>query len=252
MNNGLKTLFLSRWKQYFGGAELPIIFYYTDNPGEIKQAPKAKGRQCIIGDLKQIRSGESLCFDAGAIGCLGGKRYLGFSDKLRPDFEYFLSCGIPGKTEGERYKQSPELVREFLKTNPVDPAPGRWIVFKPWEHLTNTDEPEAGIFFATPDVLSGLFTLANYDHPEPNGVICPFCAGCGSAVSYPMQENRKDNPRAVLGMFDPSARPDIGLHELSFAVPWKKFLKMTGYMDESFLITGTWSAIKQRIINHRS
>jgi len=30
-----------------------------------------------------------------------------------PHFEYFLSCGIPGKLEGERYKKSPELVKEF-------------------------------------------------------------------------------------------------------------------------------------------
>lgn len=243
----LKNEFTGQWKQYFGDAELPLIFYYTDNPGEIKKAPKAKGRQCIIGDLKQIRNGESLCFDADAIGCMGGKRYLGFSDKLRPDFEYFLSCGIPGKTEGERYKQSPGLVRDFMKNNPVEPAPGKWIVYKPWNQIEDTDTPEAVIFFAKPDVVSGLFTLANFDHPEPNGVICPFSAGCGSIVLYPMQENRRDNPRAVLGMFDPSARPDVGSAELSFAVPWKKFTLMVKNMDESFLITDTWSVIKKRL-----
>jgi hypothetical protein len=246
MDMELKNEFIRKWKKYFGESELPILFYYADDSGEIKQAPKAKGRSCLIGDLKQIRNGEAICFDSDAIGCMGGKRYLGFSDKLRPDFEYFLSCGIPGKTEGERYKQSPELVREFLKNNKTIPAPGKWIVFKPWEQLDGHDTPEAVIFFAKPDVLSGLFTLANFDQPEPNGVICPFSAGCGSIVLYPMQENRNDNPRAVLGMFDPSARPDVGSTELSFAVPWKKFIKMISYMDGSFLITETWSVIRKR------
>ena len=31
--------------------------------------------------------------------------YLGFSEKVRPNFEFFLSCGIQGKFEGERYKK---------------------------------------------------------------------------------------------------------------------------------------------------
>ncbi len=243
----LKNEFTGQWKKYFGKAELPLIFYYTDDPGEIKKAPKAKGRQCIIGDLKQIRNGESLCFDNEAVGCMGGKRYLGFSDKLRPDFDYFLSCGIPGKVEGERYKKTPDLVRDFLKNHQTLPAPGKWIVFKPWEKLDDHDVPEAVIFFAKPDALSGLFTLANFEEPEPNGVYCPFSAGCGSTVLYPMQENRKANPRAVLGMFDPSARLYAGSDELSFAAPWKKFIRMAEYMDESFLITETWSAVKSRI-----
>ncbi len=40
-----------------------------------------------------------------------------------PDFEYFLSCGIPGKLEGERYKKSPEMVKEYLKHTPATKAP---------------------------------------------------------------------------------------------------------------------------------
>jgi len=28
---------------------------------------------------------------------------------------YFLSCGLPGTVEGERYKKSPELVRAWSK-----------------------------------------------------------------------------------------------------------------------------------------
>lgn len=33
-----------------------------------------------------------------------------------PNFEYFLSCGIPGKLEGERYKKTPELVRSWRRS----------------------------------------------------------------------------------------------------------------------------------------
>jgi hypothetical protein len=29
---------------------------------------------------------------------------IGFTQELRPNFEFFLTCGIPGEMEGERYK----------------------------------------------------------------------------------------------------------------------------------------------------
>ncbi len=74
---------------------------------------------CLIGALAEVRRGRALCFDNDSIGCFGGRRYAGFADKLRPNFEYFLSCGIPGKMEGERYKKSPELVKEVMKLAPV-------------------------------------------------------------------------------------------------------------------------------------
>jgi hypothetical protein len=38
---------------------------------------------------------------------------------LRSGFEYFLSYGIPGKMEGERYKKSLDLVIDFLKASPA-------------------------------------------------------------------------------------------------------------------------------------
>jgi hypothetical protein len=37
------------------------------------------------------------------------------------------------------------------------------IVFKRWDTLDEADSPEVVIFFAPPDVISGLFTLAIAD-----------------------------------------------------------------------------------------
>ena len=167
---------------------------------------------------------------------MGAKRYLGYTDKMRPGFEYFLSCGNE-QTEGERYLRTPEMVNEFMKNQKTLPAEGRNIVFKRWDNLTEEDNPEVVIFFALPDVLSGLFTLANFDQTEPNGTFCPFGAGCGSIVHYPWLESATERQRAVIGMFDPSARPCVPENVLTFAVPAGRFEKMIGYMEESFLIT---------------
>jgi hypothetical protein len=53
--------------------------------------------------------------------------------------------------------------------------------------------------------------------------------------------------RAVLGMFDVSARPCVSPDVLTFAVPWPKFVRMVETMDESFLITDSWHRVRSRI-----
>jgi Uncharacterised ArCR, COG2043 len=242
-----KNTFLKSWQVFFNNAELPLAFYYKDEEDCTEQVPPPTAHMCMIGVLAKARKGTSLCFDIDSIGCGGGKRYSGFTNTISPTFEHFLSCGIPGKIEGERYKKSPEIVRELMKLVPQYKAPARFLVFKRFDALEETDNPEAFIFFAAPDVLSGLFTLANFDEIEPNGVFCPFGAGCASIVQYPYLENQSPRPRAVLGMFDVSARPYVPNDTLTFAVPMNKFIRMIGNMEESFLITRSWDRVRRRI-----
>jgi uncharacterized protein (DUF169 family) len=247
MDLGLRDRFVERWRRYFNAAELPITFYYTDAEDRADRAPMPKDHECVLAPLGRVRHGQSMAFDAATVGCGGGKRYLGFTQDLRPEFEYFLSCGIPGKLEGERYKRSPDLVRAFVARAPRFVAPARRIVFKRWDALEASDTPEVVIFFARPDVLSGLFTLANFDAEEPNAVFAPFAAGCGSIVQYPYLERSAAFPRAVLGMFDVSARPYVPGDALTFAVPMNRFATMVEHMDESFLITASWQKVRHRL-----
>jgi hypothetical protein len=247
MDSEFKERFLQSWAKYFPGAELPIGFYYSNTAEPKFMARPPKGHRCIIGDLAKVRDGKTLCFDVDTIGCFGGKRYLGFEMKLAADFEYFLSYGIPGKLEGERYKISPELVKKNMKHQKPSKAPENYIIFKRFDKMGDSDKPLVAIFFAPPDVLSGLFTLANFDEPQPNGVIAPFCAGCASIVDFPLKELKSSEPRAVLGMFDVSARPCVPSNVLTFAVPWSKYVRMVNNMKESFLITKSWNKVRARI-----
>lgn len=247
MDMTVKTKFIDAWDKYFPGAELPIVFYYTDQAAAAGTVPPPSGHQCIIGTLAKVRKGETLCFEAGSLGCAGGKRFAGFQTELSPTFAYFLSCGIPGKLEGERYKKTPELVKEWIKSSPEFKAPAKYLVFKRFDKLEAEDSPEAVVFFAPPDVLSGLFTLANFEEAEASGVFCPFSAGCGTIIRYPYLENRSARPMGVLGMFDVSARPFVPKDTMTFAAPMAKFLRMAANMDESFLITGAWGLVKKRI-----
>ena len=248
MDPGLKDQFLDKWKKYFGKADLPITFYYSDGDGNAEKAEKPAGRSCLICELAKVRNGRSLYYNIDSLGCMGAKRYLGYSVKMRPGFEYFLSCGND-KIEGERYLRTPEMVKIFMEKQKTLPIGGKNIIFKRWDMLNDDDNPDVVVFFASPDLLSGLFTLANFDQTDPNMTITPFGAGCGSIIHHPYLESLSDNPRAIIGMFDPSARPCVPEDVLTFAVPLKRFIKMIEYMDESFLITETWSTVKERMSN---
>jgi uncharacterized protein (DUF169 family) len=247
MDMAMKDKFNLVWRKYFNNAELPISFYYTNEEGHADKVKPGSAPACLVAALAEVRRGRALCFDNESIGCFGGRRYAGFADKLRPNFEYFLSCGIPGKMEGERYKKSPELVKEVMKRAPSFKAPSRFIVFKRWDMLEPSDDPEVVIFFAQPDVQAGLFTLSNFEEAEPNGVIAPFGAGCSSIIQYPYLEGKSARPRAVIGMFDISARPHVPPNVLTFAAPMSKLIRMIGNAEESFLITESWRRVQNRI-----
>ncbi|MFC2018071.1 DUF169 domain-containing protein [Chloroflexota bacterium] len=247
MNLDIKDKFQLLWERYFNHAELPITFYYTKEEGHAELVGPNMMTRCAIGALSHVRKGRPLCFNVDSVGCPGGKRYLGFTKGLIPDFEYFLSFGIPGKMEGERYKKTPEIVKESMKYWPEFEAPAPFIVFKRWDMLEETDSPEVVIFFAEPDVLSGLFTLFNFDEAGQDQVIAPFGAGCNTIVQYPYLETGSDHPRAVIGMFDISARPLVPGNTLTFTVPIGKLTTMTENIEESFLITKSWRAVQKRI-----
>ncbi len=251
MQAGLKEQFTVKWERYFPAAQLPVCFYYTDRLVEPDTVQPFPGGHCFIHELERVRQGESLIFTGSDIGCGGGRFFLGFTRNLRPNFNYFLSCGIPGEMEGERYKESPELVAKMRAQFPPMVAPARQVVFKRWDRLDEADIPQVVIFFAGADVMSGLFALANFDESDPQAVIAPFGSGCFTIVNQPYRELETAHPRAVLGMFDVTARPWVAAHEMTLAIPWPKFICMVENMDKSFLGLGDWAKVKERIIETR-
>jgi hypothetical protein len=252
MDPALRNTFTRLWNTYFEGEDLPITFGIGPHTPAVPKAPVPTGWRCLVCDLSRIRKGNDLAVDQESLSCSGAQFYLGYTTERRPEFRYFLSMGKTGVVEGERYKRTPEIVDQMDQHRGQIPAVGKCYTFKRRDRLTEDDRPEVVIFFVRPEVLSGLFTLANFDQSDPNGgVICPFGAGCGSVIYWPWMEQQKENPRAVLGMFDPSARPCVPGDVLTFAVPMKKFEKMIGYMEESFLITPTWEKVKRKIKRSR-
>jgi hypothetical protein len=243
MNIEIKERFMEAWGKHFPGNELPIACFYSNelNNVEFPNAPKPnkKGFTCIFSQIAPVRKGRPRAFNKENLGCFGSFLPFGFDISVSEDVKNYI-CNV------ERVKKSYDHVDSMYVHRPPKKAPGKYLVFKRWDTLEEHDDPQVVFFFGNPNVIAGLHGLANFDSMTPYDVIAPFGTGCDSIVGFPMHELESEMPKAVLGALDPSVRirfkPDI----LTFSAPWPKFLSMLENMDESFLVTDSWSKVKSR------
>lgn len=242
MDTHLQFKFAENWNKYFGNAELPVCMWFADESNTTDLSERKHSSTCFIAELASVRKGKNHCVNKQSLGCGGARRYLGYSDKLKPDFEYFLSCGNE-QTEGERYVKTPEEVLQWLNNQQFINIHNRTAYFKRWDKVEANENPELLIFFATPDVLSGLFTLFNYCNFRKGNIETSFASGCSSIITKPYLNTDK----AFIGMFDPTARKCVAENILTFSFHFKKISAMNEAMENSFLSTHSWALIKKRL-----
>ena len=229
--------FINNYKEAFGeNAPLPIMFTYSDE--SVADTKKIGG--CFFKGLQRVRQGEAISLHAEVIGCGGGKFYTGFTGM--PEFvANFVSLK-------EKYKETPQMVTDFVKMIDVRRTEKKYLNFMRIDSIDNFDDMEGLLFFATPDMLSGLATWAFFDCNEPDAVSSMFGSGCSSAVTYAVNENLHNGHRCFLGLFDPSVRPYVGENELSFVIPFCRFRTMYTTMRRCCLFdTPAWQKVKTRI-----
>lgn len=205
---------------------------------------------CVLGNIRRARrKGIPAYFSKEQFGCVGGAFWLGF---LKPQTEmiiHYVSTGIPGKMEGERYCNSPEQLRKIFETVDPELVDHDYVVFKPLHMFSGSEKPTLVLFFASPESLSGLHQLATFVTGDPEVVASPFSAACGSLVVWPMHYLKRGLTRAVIGGWDPSARKYFNKDELSFTVPFELFTGMVNQHQDSFLKMDTWAGVQKRIVS---
>lgn len=254
----------------------PVAILWTDKKPENSLGFKGRGGGCIMVLFAQAAArGKSAAFDRDNFGCFGGGVGLGFGrlyEKFplggKEAFKYFLSTGVEGQgredlveracnlgrkemvenfLQGERYKKSPDLVENFLQELPIMEVPAKYVVFKPLRDLNEGDDAVVVVFVASPDQLSALVALANYDRPGVENVITPMGAGCHQIGVYAFKEAQNEEPRAVIGLTDLSARKNVhqllGRDVFTFAIPYRRFKEMEANVEESFLKRSTWMSL---------
>jgi uncharacterized protein (DUF169 family) len=251
----------------------PLALILTDVKPEGARQFKEGKWGCVMFLLGAAARGETAVFDRKTFGCWGGGVGLGFGNQYKnfpggeECFCYFLSVGNEQWEQGrqalekikpfmrsetyddflygERYVQSPELVKRFIDCLPIVDIPFEYVVLKPLKAVDpEKEKPEVIVFLGDMDQISALTILANYHREDNENVIFPYAAGCQSIGIYPFQEAKSEKPRAVLGLSDISARVAIKRllkdDVMSFAVPFRLFQEMEENVPGSFLERNTW------------
>ncbi len=228
--------FIKMYREAFGQeASLPICFGYSDEI--IGTLSRANG--CVFSLFGEVRDGNVLCVDKDSLTCGGGRLYAGFAE---------MSERIPEfVAKKERYKQSPEMVKDYVDNLGILPAPRPYLWFARIDRPMPQDA-EGVIFIANPDRISGLAMWACFDNNAPDAVAAPFGSGCCSAITMAVKENHSGGSRVFLGMFDPSARVFFRADELTLAVPMCRFRQMRSTMSDTCLFgPPAWQRLKQRM-----
>lgn len=228
--------FLQKYREAFGNAvPLPVAFGYSHNPvAEVKRIPR-----CMIGAIRKACGGEPLTLSADNVLCGGGSLYTAFAP-MQDRIPAFVS-------ETEHYKQTPEQVRRYIHNLDIQLAEKPYLNFIRIDKLSSFDDVEGILFFATPDVLSGLCSWAFYDNDADDAVSVRFASGCCSIVTFAVNENRKNGRSCFIGMLDPSACPLVPANELTFVIPVSRFREMMRTMEDSALFRKAYSIVKKRI-----
>lgn len=231
------TTFVEQYRRAFGSkVPLPLLFGYSDR--RIADTPKTGG--CFFKTLQRTRDGEPVSLSAEVIGCGGGRLYTGFGEM--PDrVPAFVSLK-------EKYKKTPEMVTEYVERLGMRKSRKPYLNFVRIDQAASFDEFEGVLFYATPDMLSGLCGWAFYDTNDPDAVVSMFGSGCSTVVSMTVTENARQGHRCFLGLFDPSVRPWVGKDELSFTIPMSRFVPMQDTLTECFLGgSNAWDKVKLRL-----
>ncbi|MCP4021107.1 MAG: DUF169 domain-containing protein [Desulfobacteraceae bacterium] len=226
--------------------ELPTLEKEINN--EIDWQTVFSNFSCVMGKIWLARKKKTAAyFSAQQFGCAGGAFWFGFLDPLPETIIHYVSTGIPNRMKGEFYCDSPDNFKKILDYIDLKPASNKFCVFKPLNSFAKNENPQLVTFFVRPEALSGLHRLATFVTNDPEVVVTPWSAACGSLVVWPLHYLAKGLNKAVIGGCDPSARKFFKTDELSFTMPFGMFMEMINRYDESFLKTNTWANVQKKI-----
>jgi len=231
---------------------------------------------CVVWWLISSAKGKTAVFSRESYGCWGGGVGLGFGN-LYKDFPggedcfcRFLSTGNKGHPAGEAvgekikdfvtpeffhdfmygegYLSTPEQVKNFICKLPIIDIPYDYVIFKPLSQVKrDVEQPKTVVFLVNPNQFSALIILAHFRSKTMCRVIAPFSAGCQTVGIWSYASADTDEPKAVIGMTDISARlnanKQIGDNFLSIAFPWELFLEIEEDAPNSFLVRDTWKKL---------
>ena len=226
----------------------PVAVLLTDvrPQGALQFKPGRWG--CVASTMLAVAKGRTAVFDRETFGCPGGGTGLGFGDQYQQcgmAIDALLSTGdveiaatlqrSSRMGEGERFFETPELVRAWLRTVPMTDVPTEFVVLK----------PVLVVFLVNADQLSALVVMSDYGRGSGESVVVRFGGSCQS-ILFGYAEAQRKQPRGIIGFFDIAQRSHVSRETLSFTAPWGLFLEMEANVGGSFLEMEDWRDLQDR------
>lgn len=233
-----------------------IFFGNTNADCDIEASPEK--RNCAVSFLVSAAKGKVVSMDEKSCNCAGGAVGCGFGDgfsRLNPGIHIMLSQGFGNEAaeempifmkEGERFFCNADLAMKWRRDMPYKEKAYPRIVFAPMSKWEEIGKPDLVYVFANPDQISALVTLLGSHNGKALNTLAPFGAACHS-IAYAADQMTKEEPMAIMGLFDISQRRDDLSNLLSITMPYELWDNLTEDSEKSCLTTHAWKEIEKRM-----
>ena len=215
-------------------------------------------RNCVVPFLLSAARGKVVGIDEEGCTCPGGTVGCCFGDgfaRKNPNIHVMLSQGMGEAAppnapihlvEGERFFCDADTAMKWRNSMPFSEAGLPRVVFAPESRWGEVGEPDLVLVFADADQVSALVTMLGFYSGRAINTIAPYGAACHSIVFAAEQMNR-DEPMAVMGLFDISQRSQAIANYLSLTMPLALWQDMGRDLDKCCLTTHAWKQIEERM-----
>jgi hypothetical protein len=236
----------------------PVGIYFANETIVCDLNASPERRNCVIPLLLASADGQIVSMNEKSCNCPGGAVGCCFGDgfaRLRPDIHKMLSQGYgeeapphlaPRMKEGERFFCDAQTGLKWREALPLSEKAYPRIVFASLNKWAICGTPDLVFVFANPDQISALVTLLGFHNGRSINTVAPFGAACQS-ILFAAEQMDRDDPLAVMGLFDISQRTAALSGYLSMTMPYVLWEKMTRDSDKNCLTTHSWKVIENRM-----
>ena len=236
----------------------PVGIFFGNTAAKSDLEASAGNRNCVIPFLLAAAKGKISSMTEESCTCAGGAVGACFGDgfsRLNPNIHKMLAQGLGDKApegappmlkEGERFFCDEEIAMKWRQNMPYSDKAYPRIVFAPLGRWAEVGTPDLVFIFANADQISALVTMQGFHNGRAVNTLAPFGAACHSIV-YAAEQMDKEEPCAIMGLFDISQRSAVLKNYLSMTVPYKLWEGMNTDLEKSCLTTHSWKNIEKRL-----
>ena len=236
----------------------PVGIFFGNTEAQCDLAASPDRRNCVVPFLLTAAKGKVVSMDEESCNCPGGAVGACFGDgftRRNPNIHKMLSQGfgemappnIPTHMkDGERFFCNEALALKWRNAMPFSEKGYPRIVFAPMSRWDGIGTPVLVYVFANPDQLSALVTMLGSHNGKALNTLAPFGAACHSIV-YAAEQMDKEEPMAIMGLFDISQRKSNLENYLSLTMPYSLWEGIGKDLDKSCLTTHSWKEIEKRL-----